>query len=131
MSPGNRLEKLKGDRGGQYGIRINDDQWRICFKWSGNKAEGVEVLWVITHVRKMMDKTLSPIHRGEILLEDFMKPLGLSQYRLTHDIGVTPIRISQIVNGERSITVDTAMRLARYFGTSAAVWLRLQVRYDL
>jgi addiction module HigA family antidote len=79
----------------------------------------------------MMDKTLSPIHPGEILLEDFMKPLGLTQYRLAHDIGVTPIRISQIVNGERSISVDTAMRLARYFGTSAAVWLRLQVRYDL
>ena len=79
----------------------------------------------------MKDKTLFPIHPGEILLEDFMKPLGLSQYRLAHDIGVVPIRISQIVNGQRSITVDTAMRLARYFGTSAAVWLRLQVRYDL
>ena len=79
----------------------------------------------------MMDDTLSPIHPGEVLLEDFMKPLGLSQYRLAHDIGVTPIRISQIVNGERSVTVDTAMRLARYFSTSAAVWLRLQVRYDL
>jgi antitoxin HigA-1 len=78
-----------------------------------------------------MDKSLSPIHPGEVLLEDFMKPLSLTQYRLAHDIGVTPIRISQIVNGERSITVDTAMRLARYFGTSAAVWLRLQVRYDL
>ena len=60
-----------------------------------------------------------------------MKPLGLSQYRLAHDIGVTPIRISQIINGRRAISVDTAMRLARYFGTSAAVWLRLQVRYDL
>ncbi len=79
----------------------------------------------------MKDKALSPIHPGEVLLEDFMKPLGLSQYRLAHDIGVTPIRISQIINGQRSITVDTAMRLARYFGTSAAVWLRLQVRYDL
>jgi len=60
-----------------------------------------------------------------------MKPLGLTQYRLAQDIGVTPIRISQIVNGQRSITVDTAMRLARYFGTSPSVWLRLQVRYDL
>ena len=60
-----------------------------------------------------------------------MKPFGLSQYRLAKDIGVTPIRISQIVNGQRAITVDTAMRLARYFGTSAAIWLRLQVRYDL
>lgn len=78
-----------------------------------------------------MDKELSLIHPGEILLEDFMKPLGLTQYRLAQDIGVTPIRISQIVNGQRSITADTAMRLARYFGTSAGVWLRLQVRYDL
>lgn len=78
-----------------------------------------------------MDKTLSPIHPGEILLEDFMKPLGLTQYRLARDIGVPPIRISQIVHGQRSITVDTAMRLARYFGTSASIWLRLQVRFDL
>ena len=79
----------------------------------------------------MMDDTLSPIHPGEILLEDFMKPLGLSQSHLAQDIGVAPIRISQIVNGRRAITVDTAMRLARYFGTSATVWLRLQVRYEL
>jgi antitoxin HigA-1 len=79
----------------------------------------------------MRDKTLSPIHPGDVLREDFMKPLGLTQYRLAHDIGVAPIRISQIVNGQRAITVDTALRLARYFGTSAAVWLRLQVRHDL
>jgi len=78
-----------------------------------------------------MDELLSPIHPGEVLLEDFMKPLGLSQYRLAKDISVTPIRISQIVHGQRAITVDTAMRLARYFGTSPEVWLRLQVRYDL
>ena len=78
-----------------------------------------------------MDITLSPIRPGEVLLEDFMKPLGLTQYRLAHDIGVTLIRITQIVNGQRAISVDTAMRLARYFGTSAEVWLRLQVRYDL
>ena len=78
-----------------------------------------------------MDITLSPIHLGEVLLENFMKPLGLTQYRLAQDIGVTPIRISQIVNGQRAISVDTAMCLARYFGTSAEVWLRLQVRYDL
>ncbi|MBT4458976.1 MAG: HigA family addiction module antidote protein [Anaerolineae bacterium] len=78
-----------------------------------------------------MDKELSPIHPGEVLLEDFLKPLGLSQYRLAKDIGVTPIRISEIVNGKRSITVDTAMRFARYFGTSADVWLGLQIDYDL
>jgi addiction module HigA family antidote len=78
-----------------------------------------------------MDSTLSPIHPGEVLLEDFMKPLGMTQYRLAQELGVTPIRISQIVKGQRAITVDTAMRLARYFGTSADVWLRMQVRYDL
>jgi antitoxin HigA-1 len=77
-----------------------------------------------------MDK-LPPIHPGEVLLEDFMKPLGLSQYRVAKDIGVPALRISQIVRGQRSITADTALRLARYFGTSAAVWLRLQARYDL
>jgi addiction module HigA family antidote len=67
-----------------------------------------------------MDKLLSPIHPGEVLFADFMKPLGLSQYRLAKDIGVSHIRISQIVKGQRSISVDTAMRLAQYFGTSAA-----------
>lgn len=82
-------------------------------------------------MKEKMNKTSSPIHPGEVLLEDFMKPLGLTQYRLAQDIGVSPIRISQIVNGQRAITVDTALRLARYFGTGAAVWMRLQVRYDL
>ncbi len=74
---------------------------------------------------------LPPIHPGEVLLEDFMKPLGLSKYRVAKDIGVPALRISQIVRGQRSITADTAMRLARYFGTSATVWLHLQARYDL
>jgi antitoxin HigA-1 len=76
-------------------------------------------------------KRLPPVHPGEVLLQDFIKPLGLSQYRVARDIGVPPLRISQIVRGRRSITADTAMRLARYFSTSAAVWLRLQARYDL
>jgi len=76
-------------------------------------------------------KKLPPVHPGEVLLEDFMKPLGLSQYRVAKDIGVPALRISQIVRGQRAITADTAMRLARYFGTSAAVWLRMQARYDL
>ncbi len=77
------------------------------------------------------EERLPPVHPGEVLLEDFMKPMGLSQYRLAKDIGVPALRISQIVNGKRAVTVDTAMRLARYFGTSAMVWLRLQVRYEL
>lgn len=79
----------------------------------------------------MTEERLPPIHPGEVLLEDFMKPLGLSQYRVAQDIGVPALRISQIVHGKRAVTADTAMRLARYFGTSPDVWLRLQARYDL
>lgn len=74
---------------------------------------------------------LPPVHPGEVLLEDFLKPMNITQYRLAHDIGVPPLRISQIVRGRRSVTADTALRLARYFGTSAEVWLGLQARYDL
>ncbi len=77
------------------------------------------------------EEKLPPIHPGEVLWVDFMKPLSLSQYRVAKDIGVSPIRINQIIHGKRAITADTALRLARYFGTSAAVWLRLQARYDL
>src|SRR5258708_33103483 len=79
----------------------------------------------------MTKKALSAVHPGEVLLEDFMKPLGLSRYRVAKDIGVSPLRVSEIVRGQRAISVDTAMRLARYLGTSAGVWLRMQARYDL
>jgi antitoxin HigA-1 len=74
---------------------------------------------------------LSPIHPGEILAEEFLKPLRLSQYRLAQAIRVPPRRINEIVKGERSITADTALRLARFFGTSAELWMNLQARYDL
>jgi addiction module HigA family antidote len=76
-------------------------------------------------------KKLAPVHPGEILLEEFMLPLGLSQTRLGRDLGVSPRRINEIVHGKRSITADTALRLSRYFGTSAEFWLGLQADYDL
>lgn len=72
-----------------------------------------------------------PAHPGEVLREDFLKPLGLSQYALAKAIGVPQIRISEIVNGKRAITPDTALRLARYFGTSAEFWIGMQATYDL
>ncbi len=74
---------------------------------------------------------LEPIHPGEILAEEFMKPLGLSINALARDLHVPPNRIHSIVHGERSITADTALRLAAYFGTSAELWLNLQSEYDL
>ena len=79
----------------------------------------------------MGKKILEPIHPGEILLEDFLVPLGLSQYRLAKGISVPPRRINEIVHGKRSISADTALRLSRFFGTSERFWLNLQNRYDL
>ena len=79
----------------------------------------------------MSARKMTPVHPGEILLEEFLKPLGISQYRLSKDISVAPRRINEIVHGKRSITADTALRLARYFGLSERFWLNLQSRYDL
>ena len=76
-------------------------------------------------------KLLEPIHPGEILLEEFMKPMGISINRLARDIAVPPGRVSAIVNGKRAITADTAIRLGRYFGTSPDVWMGLQADYEL
>jgi antitoxin HigA-1 len=79
----------------------------------------------------MAAERLPPVHPGEILREEFMQPLGISQNRLGRDLGVSPRRINEIVHGKRSITADTALRLSHYFGTSAEFWLDLQTDHDL
>jgi addiction module HigA family antidote len=79
----------------------------------------------------MAKKILDPIHPGEILMEEFLKPMGISQYRLAKDINVPARRINEIVHGKRSITPDTALRLSRFFGLSERFWINLQARYDL
>jgi addiction module HigA family antidote len=79
----------------------------------------------------MATKKLAPVHPGEILVEDFLKPLGLSQYRVAKALSVPPRRINEIALGKRAVTADTALRLARFFGTSARFWLNLQTAYDL
>lgn len=76
-------------------------------------------------------KKLAPVHPGEILLEEFLQEMGISQYRLAKDIRVHPRRINEIVHGKRAISADTALRLARYFGTTERFWLNLQTHYDL
>ena len=78
-----------------------------------------------------MDKKLKPIHPGEILMEEFLKPIGVSQYRLAKDISVPPRRINEIVHGRRSVTADMALRFGHFFGMSPQFWLNLQTRYDL
>ncbi len=78
-----------------------------------------------------MEKKLKPIHPGEILLEEFLNPMEISQYRLAKDINVSPRRINEIVLGKRAITADTALRLSRYFKLSEQFWLNLQTRYNI
>lgn len=78
-----------------------------------------------------MKKKHDPVHPGEILYEEFLKPLAMSQYRLAKDIAVPPRRINEIILGKRAISADTALRLARYFGNSAKFWMNLQAQYDL
>lgn len=79
----------------------------------------------------MSEGKLAPIHPGEILLEEFLKPMGISQYRLAKDISVPARRINEIVHGTRAISPDTALRLSRYFGSSERFWMNLQARYNL
>ncbi len=79
----------------------------------------------------MNNKNLPPIHPGEILKEEFLEPMGISQYRLAKDISVPPRRINEIVHGKRAITADTALRFGRFFNMSPQFWLNLQTRYDL
>lgn len=79
----------------------------------------------------MAQRRIAPVHPGEVLLEEYLEPLGLSQYRVAQDISVPARRINEIVHGKRAISADTALRLARYFSTSDHFWLNLQARYDL
>ena len=79
----------------------------------------------------MKTKKMLPVHPGEILMEEFLKPMGISQYRLAQDISVPPRRINEIVHGIRAISADTALRLGKYFRVSAQFWINLQSHYDL
>ena len=79
----------------------------------------------------MEKKIMVPIHPGEILMKEFLEPMGITQYRLAKDISVVPRRVNEIVHGKRAITADTALRLSRYFGTSEKFWMNLQTRYDM
>ena len=85
----------------------------------------------ITKEGDVSEKKLPPVHPGEILRDEFLTPLNISQYRLAKDLNVSARRINEIVQGKRGITADTALRLARYFGSSEHLWLNLQIRYDL
>ena len=79
----------------------------------------------------MKETRIPPVHPDDVLLEDFLKPFGISQYRLAKEMSVYPRKINEIVHGKRAVTAETALRLSRYFGTSAELWMNLQALYDL
>jgi antitoxin HigA-1 len=114
IPPKNRLESLKGNR-----------------KGNGASATTSNVEIVGYSFKATMMKRLELVTPGEILLEEWLKPMGVSQYRLALEIGVPPRRINEIVHGKRAITADTALRLARFFGTDAQSWLNLQSHFDM
>jgi addiction module HigA family antidote len=129
VPPGKRLQELSGDRAGQPSIRVND-QWRVWFRWRDGDALDVEI--TDDHEEPVMTaQKLAPVHPGEVLLEEFLKPLELSQYRLAKALSVPPRRINEIVHGKRAVSANTALRLARYFQTTDRFWLNLQARFDL
>lgn len=144
VPPGNRLEKVTGDRRGRYSIRVND-QWRICFAWRDGDAYDVE--FVDYHRQEggmsiqrddavelgdiASGERMAPVHPGVILREEFLDPAGITAYRLAKAIHVPKNRVTGILNGDRSITSDTALRLSAFFGTTAVLWMNLQARYDL
>jgi antitoxin HigA-1 len=125
--PRNCLEKRSDDLG-QYSCRIYNSGWRICFIWTvQNDATDVEI---VRDFDMTKSKRLPNVHPGEILQLDFLDPMQITVDRFSADIGATQTCISQILNGERGITVDIALKFAGYFGNSDRFWLNLQTQYD-
>ena len=111
IPPANRLEELKGNRKGQHSIRINKQYSGLSLGNTMNR--------------------ISNIHPGEVLFEEFLEPLNISQNKLARTMAVPPRRINEIVLGKRSVTADTAIRLGKAFGMSAQFWINLQSVYDI
>lgn len=132
MPPGNRLEKLVGDRAGQYSIRIND-QFRICFVWTASGPAEAEI--TDYHQEDPMNEDLrkahAPITPGEILQTEFLEPLGITPYRLAQATGLTQTRIGEVIRGKRRITPDTGLRLSKALGVSERFWINVQIDYDI
>lgn len=140
--PGNHLEALKDDRTGRHSIRVND-QWRVCFVFRDGDAFEGDIMTTVrredldagrvdfSDIAEPGAPIIEPIHPGELLRTEWLDPLGLSAYKLAKDIKVPFNRVTEIVHGRRGISAETALRLARYFGTDAQSWVNLQAAYDV
>ena len=143
IPPGNRLERLRGDREGQYSIRIND-QYRVCFRWmnitsmksksrttTSRQRRAGHAQRRASAVQRRLPTNVPPTHPGEMLLEEFLKPMGITQSAFAARLGVSFPRLNEVINARRAVTPDTALRLERVTGMSAEFWLGLQQDWDL
>jgi len=127
--PGNRLEALRGDLADKHSIRIND-QWRVVFRWGPRGTRGGRDRGLSLKGKAMAEK-LPSVHPGEVLREEFLRPMNLTPYAVARALGVPRTRIERLANEQTAVSADTALRLARYFGTSPAFWMGIQMQYDL
>jgi addiction module HigA family antidote len=129
--PGNRLEALAGDRKGQHSIRIND-QFRVCLVWTTEGPAEAEIVdYHYSRRGRQMTKKLKPMHPGEVLREEFLVPLKMSAGALAKVCGLPRTRIERIASEQTGITADTALRLGKALGTTAQLWLNLQIDHDV
>lgn len=133
IPPGNRLEALRGTLAGFHSVRVND-QFRIVFRWTPAGAENVEITDYhgdSGHIMTRIPTHRPPTHPGEMLKEEFLVPLELTQRELAERLGVSYVRLSEIIHGKRGVTPDTALRLEQVLGADAQFWLNLQMAWDL
>jgi antitoxin HigA-1 len=130
--PSNHFEKLAGKLKALHSIRVNQ-QWRLILNGTLQKVSRVRSIWIITVTNEafMIITKRAPVRVGEILTEEFLLPLGLTQQALADAMAVPRKHVSELCNNRRSVTADTALMLARVFGTSADFWLNIQRRTDL
>ena len=121
FNPSHRLEPISRETPDRWSIDI-DDERRLAFRWTETPDNRGD---------ESVKRNMTPVHPGEVLMEDFLKPMNITQYRLAKSIGVSQRRIGEIIVGKRAVTADTALRLSRFFGTDAQSWMNLQAHYDL
>lgn len=129
VPPGNRLEALKGDQKGRHSIRVNE-RVRVTFRIDHGNAHG-SAARTTTEEHTMIPTHRTPTHPGEMLLEEFLRPLGLTHVEVADRMGISLNRLNELIRAKRGVTADTALRLARVFKTSPEFWMNLQATWDL
>ena len=128
--PSNHLHRLRGEREGQWAISVNGP-WRLCFRFDEGDIFDLELTQYYLRGEIMLPENRRPVHPGEIIRYEYLEPLHMTQQQLADALGITRVRINEIILGKRKITPDTAFRLAKYFKTTAEFWMNMQNNLDM